>query len=148
MGMEQAATVTIAAPPPIVFGSVDDLARYPEWTDLVSRAVAVDEDEDGRPAWAVDLRAQVGPLARSKRLRMVQTELTPTASVVFERAEADGRRHASWRLTATLEPDGNATRLTMVFAYGGGFWGPVVERLLGDEIEQSKLRLKQLVESG
>jgi hypothetical protein len=148
MGMEQAATVTIEASPATVFGSVDDLARYPQWTDLVSRAVGVDEGEDGRPAWAVDLRAQLGPLARSKRLRMVRTELIPEMSVVFERAEADGRRHASWRLTAILEPDGNATRLTMGFAYAGGLWGPVVDRLLGDEIEQSKLRLKQLVESG
>jgi len=29
--------------------------------------------------------------------------------------------------------------------YGGGLWGPVLERLLGDEIERSKPRLLALL---
>jgi hypothetical protein len=31
--------------------------------------------------------------------------------------------------------------------YGGAFWGPVLERILGDEIENSKPRLLALIES-
>ena len=43
------------------------------------------------PAWEVELRARVGPFARSKRLRMALTEMVTDRLVVFERAEIDGR---------------------------------------------------------
>jgi uncharacterized protein YndB with AHSA1/START domain len=144
MGMERVASVTVAAPPAAVFAHLDDLTRYPAWTGLVSRADPEPPGEDGRPAWAVDLRGHLGPLARSKRLRMVRTRHEAPHLVVFERAEADGRSHASWTLSAELLEVGGASRVTMSFRYGGGLWGPVVERLLGDEIERSKPRLAEL----
>lgn len=146
MGMERVASVTVAAPPAAVFAHLDDLARYPAWTGLVSRAEPEPPGNDSRPAWAVDLRGHVGPLARSKRLRMVRTRRDVPTLVVFERAEADGRSHASWTLSVELVPVDGASRVTMSFRYGGGLWGPVVERLLGDEIEQSKPRLAALAE--
>jgi hypothetical protein len=34
----------------------------------------------------------------------------------------------------------------MQLHYGGGLWGPVLERILGDEIERSKPRLLALVD--
>ncbi|MEL7207693.1 MAG: hypothetical protein AAGK32_05600, partial [Actinomycetota bacterium] len=71
--MEQVATVDLEAAPEAVFPYLEDLGRYPEWTDLVSRAERSGSDPDGRPTWAVDLRGTIGPLARSKRLRMVRT---------------------------------------------------------------------------
>jgi hypothetical protein len=146
MGMEQVASVTVAASPAVVFPELDDLARYPAWTDLVSRAEPEVGGTDDGPAWAVDLRGHVGPLARSKRLRMVRRRHDPPTSVVFERAEADGRSHAPWTLSADVVEVAAGSRVTVSFRYGGRLWGPVVERLLGDEIERSKLRLANLVE--
>ena len=35
--------------------------------------------------------------------------------------------------------------VTMRLHYGGSLWGPVLERLLGDEIERSRSRLLDLV---
>jgi hypothetical protein len=91
----------------------------------------------------VDLRGRLGPLARSKRLRMVRTVVDAPRSVRFERRERDGRSHSPWILEAVVEPtDGGASsRLTMHLHYGGGLWGPVLERLLADEIERSRPRL-------
>ena len=56
-----------------------DLATYTHWLTLVSAAEPVDPDEDGGlgntgnpPTWNVTIKAQLGPLARSKRLRMTR----------------------------------------------------------------------------
>ncbi|MGH9185521.1 MAG: SRPBCC family protein [Acidimicrobiales bacterium] len=137
-------TATLDAPclPGSLFPWVEDLARYPDWLDIVPRAEPVPADAaDPGPAWQVDLRGRFGPLARSKRLRMVRTEHDPPNAVRFERRELDGRRHSPWRLTATVEPGPDGSRLTMHLHYGGGLWGPLLERMLGDEIEHSKPRL-------
>ena len=144
--MDRVESVTVAAPPEVVFALVEDLARYPSWTDLVSRAEPEPAKADARATWAVDLRGTVGPLARSKRLRMARTHHEPPAEVVFERAEADGRSHASWTLCVEVAEVEGASLVTMSFRYGGGLWGPVVERLLGNEIERSKPRLAALAE--
>jgi hypothetical protein len=105
----------------------------------VPRAVP---DGDG---WTVDLRGRLGPFARSKRLRMERTVREDPSRVVFERRERDGRSHAPWMLTAEVAPLADGSRLTMHLHYGGGLWGPVLERLLGDEIERSKPKLLELV---
>jgi hypothetical protein len=104
---------------------------------------------DAAPAWEVDLRGRLGPLARSKRLRMERTVLEPARRAAFERRERDGRHHADWALFAAVEPRSQSgSRLIMRLHYGGGLWGPVLERLLGDEIEQAKPRLLALVTAG
>jgi hypothetical protein len=130
-----------------LFGWVDDLARYPEWLDIVARAQPVDLRGDDEPAWAVDLRGRLGPLARSKRLRMVRSELVAGERVTFERRELDGRQHSAWRLAAEVSPGqaGGQSHLRMHLHYGGSLFGPVLERVLRDEIEQSKHRLRALV---
>ena len=94
-------------------------------------------DGDAGPAWLVDLRGRLGPLARSKRLRMVRTQRT-TDRAVFERREADGKTHSPWVLDATVIPTDEGSRLVMHLHYGGSLWGPVLERMLGDEIEESR----------
>jgi hypothetical protein len=132
--------------PEALFAWVDDLGRYPDWLDIVPRADPAETAGD-QPAWHVDLRGRLGPLARSKRLRMVRTVHRPPSVVVFEREEQDGRAHAPWVLRAEVAPlPGHAggagrSRLTMHLHYGGGLWGPVLERVLGDEIERSRPRL-------
>jgi hypothetical protein len=141
------AELTAPCPPEVLYRCVADLGLYPQWLDIVPRAVPEEGDD---AAWVVDLRGRLGPFARSKRLRMVRTTEEAPAKVVFERQERDGRSHSPWVLQAEVEPvDGNAgdSRLTMHLHYGGGLWGPVLERILGDEIENSKPRLLALVEA-
>lgn len=132
--------------PDDLFDWVDDLSRYPQWTSLVHR-VAPAEPRDGVPAWDVELRARLGPMARSKRLRMVRTVHDRPSSAVFERAELDGRRHAPWILTVELTPaDGGSTRLSVDLHYGGTLWtGGLLERALADQIESGRERLHALV---
>jgi len=129
-----------------LFACVADLSRYPEWLDIVPRAVPA-RDGDDAPAWTIDLRGRLGPFARSKRLRMVRTRNNAPDVVVFERRERDGRSHSPWLLEAMVagREDGGS-RLTMHLHYGGGLWGPLVERLLADEIERSRPRLLALLD--
>jgi hypothetical protein len=133
-----------------VFAWVDDLARYPVWMELVHRVESeAASGPDGPRAWAIELRGRVGPFARSKRLRMVRTQLDPPTSVRFERQEVDGRRHSAWVLEARiapLEPDpGPRSRLEMALHYEGRWWSPVLERVLLEQIESARDRLLTLV---
>jgi hypothetical protein len=126
-----------------LFAFVDDLDRYPAWKDLVHRVEPL--AGDGTPAWQVELRARVGPLARSKRLRMQRTvHDTAARRVVFERAEADGKRHAVGAERRGGRRDGR--HLDMHLHYGGALWsGGVLERVLADQIRNGRDRLAALV---
>ena len=64
-----------------LFGHVDELTDYPTWMPLAHRVSRLDPEPDGRPAWEVELRARLGPFARSKRLRMVRTVHDPSADM-------------------------------------------------------------------
>lgn len=147
--MDVTAEMDAAAPAAAVFAWIDDLERYPEWLGLVSRAVPVDShpDDEG-PAWSIDLRARLGPLARAKRLRMVRTDHDAPHRATFERREHDGRDHSPWVLKASIAAgSADASTLTMHLHYGGSLFGSVAERLLRDEIERSRPRLVALVEA-
>jgi hypothetical protein len=134
---------------------VRDLDRYPAWLSIVPRADrepapaagSPEAEHDGHPAWAVELRAKLGPLARSKRLRMVRT-LDEPDHVRFERWEIDGKEHSPWVLDARIEAVEVGSRLTMMLHYGGNLGVGLLEKLLRDEIEASKPRLRALVEEG
>lgn len=157
--MEIVRSVTMAGPASSVFELVDDLSSYPEWMALVHDVEPVDaavgEQVGGDSAvWEVELQAQVGPFARSKRLRMQRTEHVPSSRVRFERVEIDGREHAPWVLAAVLAPvlaestgDPQLVELTMTLTYGGNLWtGAVLQRVLDDHVEQGAQALKALVE--
>jgi len=139
--------------PEVLFAWVGSLDTYDRWLDIVPRtATAPAADGDPGPAWDVTLRARLGPLTRSKRLRMARTEHRAPAAgdrgrAVFERRETDGREHATWRLTATVEGTGTGSRLLMDLHYGGSLWVPLLDRALQGEIESSRSRLRALVES-
>ena len=132
-----------------LFEHLDDLNDYPAWMTLVHEVEPVAGDDGDRPCWDVELRARVGPFARSKRLRMCRTEFVPPVRVVFERREADGRDHAPWILRAELTADApDRTDLTMTLHYGGGLWtGAVLERVLDDKVADGSRRLVELVSS-
>jgi hypothetical protein len=134
------AALDAPCPPAELFTWVDDLSRYPSWLTIVTTA-----EPDGDGCWVVDLRGRFGPLARSKRLRMQRTTLEPERLAVFERSERDDRDHSPWVLRAQVSPTGSGSHLDMHLHYGGGLWGPVLERLLRDEIDHSRDRLLALV---
>ena len=131
-----------------LFEQVASLDRYPAWMRLVHRVEPLEPDA-GRPAWRVQLRARVGPFARSKQLRMVRTELEPGRRVRFERIQDDERDHAEWVLTATVAPRDGGASVTTELTYTGGLWGTgVLQRILDDEIRRGKDALAGLVSVG
>lgn len=143
-------TATLDAPhsPAALFPWVEDLGRYPEWLDIVPRAVPADAHaDDVGPAWSVDLRGRLGPFARTKRLRMVRTAHEAPHHARFERVEHDGREHSPWVLDAAVEGTEGTSRLTMQLHYGGRLWMATLDRLLTDEIERSRPRLLARVAS-
>ena len=114
-----------------------DLGTYPEWLSLVHAAEPVDD-----AVWNVTLQARLGPLARSKRLRMRRTHLDETR-VRFERAETDERNHADWTLEASVQPsnpqsnnalstnaqstNAQSTNVIVALHYGGALWSAPLE---------------------
>lgn len=143
--VELSADLSAPCAPGELFGWIDDLSNYPEWMTLVHRAEPVAE-RDGLQRWNVELRARIGPFARSKRLIMARTVCTPNTEVVFQRDESDGRSHSMWRLSAQATPVGSGSHLVMRLHYGGGLWtGGLVERVLHEEITRSRDRLIRLI---
>lgn len=140
--MDITATLDVSCPTDRIRPWICDLDRYPEWLSIVPTATAEANDPS---AWSVELRAKVGPIARSKKLRMVRTIDEPN-HVRFERSENDGRSHSPWVLDASLTPVDAGSRLTMQLHYGGTFGAGLFQRLLEDEIENSKESLRALVE--
>lgn len=138
--MDLSAELVAPCPPDVLFAWVRDLDRYPAWLEIVTQAEPADD-----ASWAVDLRGRVGPLARTKRLRMVRTELVERQRAVFERAEIDGRDHSAWTLVAEVAEVDGGSRLSMSLHYGGGLFEPLIERVLRDEIDRSRHRLLDLV---
>lgn len=160
--MRTSETIQLTVAPEFVFPHVARLDRYPAWLRLVHEASeATDQNEPNGAneangahevgdladlAWDVELRARVGPFARSKRLRMARIEIVADRLAVFERAETDGRDHARWALRAELAPAGTGTLLTMHLAYDGGLWtGGILERVLDDEIRRGREALAAIV---
>ena len=145
MGLQTTESVIVAVPPSDVFPYVAALDEYPSWLRLVHTAWL--EAPHALPAWLVEIRAQVGPFARSKRLRMVRVVHEIDRLVEFERAELDGRRHARWLLRVELAPEAeSSTLVTMHLSYDGSFWtGGVLDRVFAEEVRKGRDGLAALV---
>lgn len=168
--MDIEASLTTSASVEAVLAHVDDLAAYPQWMPLVHSATRVADAPES--TWNVELRASVGPFARSKRLRLVRTaydhgDVTLGAAhggdvrrIVFERRETDGRTHAMWRLTVVVTgggvnagavptvptaATGGGTNLVMQLHYDGRFFVGVVESILQQHIDAGRKRLSELL---
>jgi hypothetical protein len=139
------AVAHLAWPPEVVFAHVRDLGGYPAWLGIVHQAVPAG-DGDPQAAWLVDLGARLGPVRRSKRVRMVRVVDDAPELARFERIEGDGRSHSPWVLTARIE-GADGSRLTMHLHYGGRAWLPLVELALRDEIRRAGPRLSAVLEA-
>jgi hypothetical protein len=132
-----------------LFAYVDDLAAYETWMPMIHDVVRLADGPNANPAWSVELRAEVGPFARSKRLRMERTTHERDRLAVFERMEDDGRDHSAWILRAeltALDEEAPLTTLTMSMTYGGSLWGgAILQRVLDDQIRQGSDALLDLV---
>ena len=143
-------TATVEAPVSVekLFAVVADLATFPQWLGIVHQVTAEVSGSGETIAWLVELRGKVGPFARSKRLRMVQSVCESPNKVVFERRETDGRKHSPWVLTAQVGAASVGSNLTVNLHYGGTlFTGGVLERLLADQIVQGRERLLAVLQA-
>lgn len=153
--MQTSAEMVAPCAPGELFAYVADLERYPLWLGGLVHAAERDIDsDDAAPAWRVELRSRLGPIARSKTLRMARTEFVPDQLALFERAETDGRQHAAWRLRAEVTPVSDpmessgspSSRLLMTLTYEGSLWtGGLLERVLRDQIEAGRDRLSEIL---
>lgn len=159
VGVETSFRAETGASPHELFVVVSDLNTYPHWIELVHRVEPIAAGGDGtggrgaEPTWFVTLRARLGPLARSKRLRMARTTLELPADngdqgfVRFDRREIDGRDHAPWTMEVTVEPAfGSALSVAVCrLCYGGGMWDGLLAASLDIVARRAVTRLQDLV---
>ena len=138
--MKTSVRVALPASSERVFDYLCDLISYAELIPLVHSVVG--SMSEGERVWDVELRAKVGPFARSKKLRMKRTVCDPHSNIVFVRDENDTREHAEWTLAVDVSPRNNGCAVEIKLAYGGRLWtAGVMERVLHDNIEEGTRRL-------
>jgi ribosome-associated toxin RatA of RatAB toxin-antitoxin module len=142
--MDLVATVEVPVSVEKLFDYVSDLANYSSWLEFVHKVELVGESIETDATWLVELRAKLGVLARSKRLRMTRTLCEHPRLVVFERHEQDSRRHSDWVLRATVSPTATGAKLETNLYYSGSlFTGGMLERALSDQIATGREKLIQ-----
>ena len=142
--MDLVATVEVPVSVEKLFDYVSDLAKYSSWLEFVHKVELVGESIETDATWLVELRAKLGVLARSKRLRMTRTLCEYPRLVVFERREQDSRRHSDWVLRATVSPTATGAKLETNLYYSGSlFTGGMLERALSDQIATGREKLIQ-----
>ena len=135
----------LAAPPDAIFAWVRELTTYPRWFSIVDRV----EPEPGGSAWRVDLAARLGPLKRTKRVRMIAADVDEgQRRVRFERDEPGQGAHSAWVLGAEVVPEREGAKLLMHVHYGGVAWLPGIDLILRDEARRAGGRLERLVAGG
>ena len=128
---------------------VSDLTTYPQWLELVHHAEAVDPSPEApdEVAWSITLRARIGPLARSKRLRMVRT-VHDGSRVRFERRELDDRDHSAWIMAAEVAPAEEGpwrSQVTLELCYAGSLWSGLLDGVLQAAADDATDRLQAYV---
>lgn len=140
--MHRAISVSTDAPIEAIMPVVGDLVTYPSWLGLV---YAADRVEGEHRTYLITLRARVGPFARSKKLRMVRTELTGN-SARFERAETDGREHSNWVMTIDASPAATGgSDLEIALDYDGNLWTGPLQLILDAQADKSGQKLDAYV---
>lgn len=142
--MDLVASVEVPVSVEKLFDYVADLANYSSWLEFVHKVELVGESTETDTTWLVELRAKLGVLARSKRLRMTRTLCEHPKVVVFERREQDSRRHSEWILRGTVSQTATGAKLETNLHYSGNlFTGGMLERALSDQIANGREKLIQ-----
>ena len=127
-----------------IFSALSDLANYKNWLGFID---TVDIDT-GDTCWIVTLRAQVGPFARLKKLRMVRVEELVPELIRFSRREIDSKDHSDWDLYVTInEKEGVGCSVQMVVSYSGRFWSVPLQAVFTSHVETAKVRLQETFSS-
>ena len=146
MSLRTSESVLVLASPDDVFPTGRHTRPVPGWLRLVHEATP--DDAGRRPAWSVEIRARVGPFARSKRLRMERLAV---------RTGSNSWRSSGPRWTAVNTPAGrcsvevdptaeSSSLVTMHLAYDGALWtGGLLDRVLEEEIRKGRAGLTALV---
>ena len=142
--MDLVASVEVPVSVEKLFDYVADLANYSSWLEFVHKVELVGESTETDTTWLVEVRAKLGGLARSKRLRITRTLCEHPKVVVFERREQDSRRHSEWILRATVSQTATGAKLETNLHYSGNlFTGGMLERALSDQIATGREKLIQ-----
>jgi carbon monoxide dehydrogenase subunit G len=140
--MHQKSFVHLDVAPARVLPFISDLSQYQRWMPIVHSVQNLGEN-----AWSVELRAKLGVLARSKRLRMVRTECTDNV-VVFERDESDGKAHSPWVLRVSITSVEDGSDVEMDLSYGGALWSAgILDKVLAHAVDQGKQGLVRVVQA-
>ena len=130
-----------------IFSALSDLAYYKNWLGFIDTIDTVDAD-GGDACWIVTLRAQVGPFARLKKLRMVRVEEDFPKLIRFSRKETDSKDHSDWDLHVTISEKGDiGCSVQMVVSYSGGFWSVPLQAVFTSHVETAKVRLREMFPS-
>ncbi|MDA3015397.1 MAG: SRPBCC family protein [Actinomycetota bacterium] len=140
MAFALSTTERITAAPDVAIGALRDLAGYGRWVSIIGDVV-----RDGPDAWLVELRADLGPLRRSKRLRMVRLDAESSQSIRFSRSELDGRRHANWELRLAVEPNSDESLISVELDYDGRVPLGPFESLVKAEVSAAARRLESIL---
>ncbi len=142
--VKQVIEVDLDGSPEQIFATLKDLANYQSWLGFID---TVDTD-GGDTSWIVTLRAQVGPFARLKKLRMVRVEEHVPESIRFSRRETDSKDHSDWDLHVTInEKEGVGCSVQMVVSYSGRFWSVPLQAVFTSHVETAKVRLQETFSS-
>ena len=142
--VRQVIEVDLDGSPEQIFAALADLANYQNWLGFID---TVDID-GGDASWIVTLRAQVGPFARLKKLRMVRVEELVPESIRFSRREIDSKDHSDWDLYVTInEKEGVGCSVQMVVSYSGRFWSVPLQAVFTSHVEAAKVRLQETFSS-
>tara|TARA_Y100001970_G_scaffold199704_1_gene242917 strand:- start:119 stop:577 length:459 start_codon:yes stop_codon:yes gene_type:complete len=130
-----------------IYIALADLANYKNWLGFIDDIDTVDIDA-GNTCWIVTLRAQIGPFARLKKLRMVRVEEDFPKSIRFSRKETDSKDHSDWDLHVTISEKGDmGCSVQMVVSYSGGFWSVPLQAVFTSHVETAKVRLRKMFSS-
>lgn len=141
--MRQVVQVDLDGSAEQIFDVLKNLEAYESWLGFVDSVKAL-EAEVHMPCWQVTLRAQIGPFARLKKLRMVRVEEEAPRVIRFVRRETDGKEHSDWELLVLIEEQESVRcSVNMEVSYSGRFWSLPLQSVFISHVDTAKNLLQQ-----
>jgi hypothetical protein len=130
-----------------VFSTLENLKAYENWLGFIYVVEELDTD-GGDPCWDVTLRAEIGPFARLKKLRMVRVLSEPHKEIRFARRESDGKVHSDWSLSVKIKgEDTDRCTAFLEVAYSGRFWSKPLQGVFNSHVAAAKDLLRTFLET-